>query len=233
MHYIGIDPGVSGGIAILSTSGQVVDTTKMLPTERDIYEWLRERLTWFGNGDARAFAIIERVNAGVFAIVGVVSAFTFGRSYGTLLGILTGIDVPYEEVVPQRWQAMLQCLTRGDKNVSKRKAQQLFPGISVTHAIADALLLAEYGRRFQLGLFVQPSANRGTHGEEEGSTEKGKADARREGEGQSQNAEAGQRQRPEGRRSETAEAAAAGAGRHGARSLPRPGRVLRGHRRRA
>jgi hypothetical protein len=31
--------------------------------------------------------------------------------------------------------------------VSKRKAQELFPGIKVTHAIADALLIAEYNRR--------------------------------------------------------------------------------------
>jgi len=31
--------------------------------------------------------------------------------------------------------------------VSKRKAQELFPAIKITHAIADALLIAEYGRR--------------------------------------------------------------------------------------
>jgi hypothetical protein len=37
--------------------------------------------------------------------------------------------------------------TKGDKNVSKRRAQELFPQLKVTHATADALLIAEYGRR--------------------------------------------------------------------------------------
>jgi hypothetical protein len=39
------------------------------------------------------------------------------------------------------------CLTKGDKNVSKSRAQELFPSIKVTHAIADALLIAEHNRR--------------------------------------------------------------------------------------
>jgi len=39
------------------------------------------------------------------------------------------------------------CLTKGDKNVSKRRAQELFPALKVTHAIADALLIAEFARR--------------------------------------------------------------------------------------
>jgi hypothetical protein len=39
------------------------------------------------------------------------------------------------------------CLTRGDKNVSKAKAQQLFPTMKITHAVADALLLAAYAQR--------------------------------------------------------------------------------------
>jgi hypothetical protein len=38
-------------------------------------------------------------------------------------------------------------MSKGDKNVTKRRAQQLFPQLKVTHAIADALLIAEYGRR--------------------------------------------------------------------------------------
>ncbi len=41
----------------------------------------------------------------------------------------------------------LDCMTGGDKNVTKRKAQELFPEIKVTHAIADALLIGEYARR--------------------------------------------------------------------------------------
>ena len=36
----------------------------------------------------------------------------------------------------------------GDKNVTKRKAQELWPNIKITHAFADALLLGEFGRLF-------------------------------------------------------------------------------------
>jgi hypothetical protein len=37
-------------------------------------------------------------------------------------------------------------MTKGNKNITKQKAQELFPGIKVTHAIADALLIATYGK---------------------------------------------------------------------------------------
>jgi hypothetical protein len=43
------------------------------------------------------------------------------------------------------WQKALGCLTKGDKNITKRKAQEMFPGIKVTHATADSLLIAHYG----------------------------------------------------------------------------------------
>jgi hypothetical protein len=38
-------------------------------------------------------------------------------------------------------------MSAGNKNVTKTRAAQLFPGVKMTHAIADALLIAEYGRR--------------------------------------------------------------------------------------
>ena len=60
---------------------------------------------------------------------------------------LTAAGIPFERVRPQQWQKSLGCLTKGDKNVTKRKAQELFPMMKVTHATADALLIAEYGRR--------------------------------------------------------------------------------------
>lgn len=44
------------------------------------------------------------------------------------------------------------CLTNGDKNITKQRAQQLFPSAKVTHKIADALLLAEYCRRVHRGI---------------------------------------------------------------------------------
>jgi hypothetical protein len=60
---------------------------------------------------------------------------------------LTAAGIPFERVRPQVWQKAMSCMTGGDKNVSKRKAQELFPAIKCTHATSDALLIAEFGRR--------------------------------------------------------------------------------------
>jgi hypothetical protein len=37
----------------------------------------------------------------------------------------------------------MKCRTGGDKNISKARAQELFPRVKVTHKNADALLLAK------------------------------------------------------------------------------------------
>lgn len=149
MNYIGIDPGEGGGIAILSQQTleefyqfKPCEVTHKLKgaTERDVWHMLA--------GVEPGFAIIEKVHSS--PQMGVTSAFTFGRSYGFLRGILTATGIPFDEVSPQKWQKAMGCLTKGDKNVSKQKAQQLFPHLRVTHAIADALLLAEFCRRERL-----------------------------------------------------------------------------------
>jgi hypothetical protein len=59
---------------------------------------------------------------------------------------IVAAGIPFETVTPQKWQKTLGCLTKGDKNVSKRKAQELFPDIKITHAIADSLLIAHYAK---------------------------------------------------------------------------------------
>lgn len=136
---IGIDPGQSGGIAFVTDLVAVV--YKMPDTERDLWEVLNSGL------DAQK-AFIEKV--GPMPKQGVVSMFKFGKHYGMLRGMLIAMGVPFDDVTPQRWQKALGCMTKGDKNVSKAKAQELFPGIKMTHAKADALLIAEYGRRLEL-----------------------------------------------------------------------------------
>ena len=137
--YIGIDPGLSGGIAFIPTTGQAW-AHKMPETDRDLIDLLRDSINMF---DARA--TLEFVSSS--PQMGVKSAFTFGEGYGRLQMALTALGVPYERVRPQAWQKAMGCLTRGDKNVSKRRAQELFPALKVTHAIADALLIAEFARR--------------------------------------------------------------------------------------
>jgi hypothetical protein len=73
--------------------------------------------------------------------------FKFGMGYGFIQGALMTLGARIELVAPQAWQKAMGCLTKGDKNVSKRRAQELFPTLKVTHATADALLIAEFNRR--------------------------------------------------------------------------------------
>ena len=132
---IGIDPGKSGGIGIISDDGNYA--IKMPETERDLFEYLRD------NAEG-AFCLIEKVHA--MPGQGVTSMFNFGMSYGSLRMAIVAAGIPFETVTPQKWQKTLGCLTKGDKNVSKRKAQELFPDIKITHAIADSLLIAHYAK---------------------------------------------------------------------------------------
>lgn len=142
---LGIDPGESGGFAILNCDGcvhMVQAMGKLTPADRcDIIRKFTPEI---------CKAYIEKV--GVMPKQGIVSAATFMRNYGQLEGFLVGCQTPYEFILPAAWQKALGCLTKGDKNITKARAQGLFPHIQVTHALADALLIAEYGRRREIGI---------------------------------------------------------------------------------
>lgn len=149
MNIIGIDPGKSGGIALLSPQkGPFVEATPH--TIHDLWDLLESLVREHPPSERpnHLTAYIELVHSS--PQMGVTSAFTFGNGYGHLEMALAALNIPMVRVRPQLWQKTLGCLTKGDKNVSKRRAQELFPGIKITHATADALLIAEYGRRSYL-----------------------------------------------------------------------------------
>ena len=143
---IGIDPGANGGIAWIDYNGKAC-VEKIPDTLQDLWELLCDITSYPKSSiDGRSYkAYIEQVASS--PQMGVVSAFSFGRGYGNLEMALTAVGIPFERVRPQVWQKALGCMTKGDKNVSKRKAQELFPDRKVTHATADALLIAYYGTK--------------------------------------------------------------------------------------
>lgn len=144
MRFLGIDPGASGAIAILSLENpELVLTMKLTETERDVWEFIKT--------SGAGCAILERV--GAFPGQGVSSTFKFGASFGFCRGLLIAAQIPFALITPGVWQKNLGCLSKGDKNVTKAKAQELFPALKVTHAIADAILIAEYNRRNHQQLF--------------------------------------------------------------------------------
>jgi len=155
--FLGVDPGRSGGMALVDWRGQWLVVCPMPDSAGTLARALRG---WWPNGLELppTSATLERVNSGVWGRgrsnmkMGAVSAFTFGRNFGRLEGVLEASEIPYRLVMPVTWQTALNCRTGGDKNISKAKALQLWPTCQVTHWNADALLLAEYGRRIEVGL---------------------------------------------------------------------------------
>jgi len=142
---MGIDPGAGGGYAVVNDDDMACAYTAPA-TESDLWHEIR---SWVG---VKA-AFIEQVHA--MPGQGVTSMFTFGQNYGALRMALIAASMPFETVTPAKWQRMFSLPTlkacggssTKKKNAHKARAQELFPGLKVTHATADALLIAEYGLR--------------------------------------------------------------------------------------
>lgn len=150
-YVIGIDPGKKGGFALIRADGKEARAWKLTDkTEHDIADIFKETDLLYATITA---CWIEKVHArpaisptGI-TVRGMTSTWNFAQNYGFLRGLITAYGWPLHEVAPSVWQRNLQCLSKGDKNITKAKAQQLFPKIKITHALADALLIAEYGRK--------------------------------------------------------------------------------------
>lgn len=123
-------------------------------TEQDVAKWLDEIMTGASWRNEQVFCFIERQGPlpsfggeqGT-GMRGSVASFKLGMNYGFLRGCLIAIGIPFEEVTAQKWQQVMGCRTKGDKNVSKARAQQIWPDVKVIHQIADAMLISEYCRR--------------------------------------------------------------------------------------
>jgi len=127
MIYIGIDPGQSGGIACYISKTEILTYPLKETTLMDIFEYLEDVRKQETSGEI--FAMLENVHS--MPKQGVASSFKFGRNFGNLEGLLTGSKIPFDYVTPQKWQKELGCLSHGDKNVTKSKAQRLFPHLKI------------------------------------------------------------------------------------------------------
>lgn len=97
--------------------------------------------------------------------MGATSAFNFGKGFGIWLGILAAFKMPFEQVHPATWKKQLMQGMNIDpdapdsvrKDAGRIRAIELYPhahsdlNLKKHHGRADALLLAEYGRRTYFG----------------------------------------------------------------------------------
>lgn len=151
VSIIGIDPGKNGGFAVIRSDGPS-DAGRMPETSRGVIEELR-RIKESGVH----VAFVELVGGYIGKAQPASSAFTFGYGCGIVSGALGSLKYETHRIRPQTWQRGLGLRTKGAdtttawKNHLKSLAEDLFPDIDVTLCTADALLIAEFGRRWLNG----------------------------------------------------------------------------------
>lgn len=155
-HFCGVDPGLQGAIALIDAAGacvRVVDT----PTVGSVLDVnaLFDVLD-LAPVNTRFWIEVQHAMPGNRPT----STFSIGETYGAIRGILSALRRPYSEVRASVWQrAMLTGVPGEDtKARSLRAAATLFPCEALRtprgralDGRADALLIAEYGRRRELG----------------------------------------------------------------------------------
>jgi hypothetical protein len=144
---ISIDPGAVGGIAV-HKAGAPVAAFSMPATEADVLHLIRELTT----EPSRCVAFVESVGGFVGKAQPGARAFTFGRGFGFLLGVLQERGVRVDLVLPRKWQKGFNlgtasaCASPAEwKRKLRAEAQRRYPALKVTLNTADALLLLDYG----------------------------------------------------------------------------------------
>lgn len=148
--YIGIDPGQKGGIAILHERG----ATAIRMPER----WVELRDFLLGVKGRDLVVILEKSQP--MPKQGVTSTFNYGVGYGELRGTLLSFGFPFHEIRPAEWKKVILHgePDKSDKGTSIRVCERLFPMVELVpercrkphDGMAEAVLLAEYGRRMNL-----------------------------------------------------------------------------------
>ena len=141
--FIGIDPGIKGGIAFIYNDSYYVKATPStvagMADELIILKQMGPNLSMY--------CAIELVHS--FPGQGVASTFKFGMNYGEWLGILATLKIPYIQVTPHKWMKHYGSMPKDKKdrkNHLKHLGQQRFPNIKITLKTSDAILLANYLR---------------------------------------------------------------------------------------
>ena len=153
MKIIGIDPGLSGAIAILENNLvlNIFDMPVMSEGKKNkrqlnsalLVNLLKENIT-----DSEDVAIVvEQVNA--MPGQGVTSMFNFGQTFGAIKGICAALELPIYFVRPSKWKKHFE-LINSSKDASRTKAIEMYPKLSNQLSKkkdvnkSDAILIAKF-----------------------------------------------------------------------------------------
>lgn len=164
-YVCGIDPGNSGGLAILDRSETPFKTVCLLklPTVSLSAENSKKEIDAHTLSDILsnyseriAFCVVEKVSAmtyvdesGKLRGQGAAASFAFGKGYGVIIGILATLRVPVVDIPPSTWKMLLGLTSQKQKSMDL--AIKMYPQSSAfikkksDDGIAESLLLAHFG----------------------------------------------------------------------------------------
>tara|TARA_B110000444_G_C18647915_1_gene504635 strand:+ start:88 stop:582 length:495 start_codon:yes stop_codon:yes gene_type:complete len=153
MKIIGIDPGLSGAIAVME-GNKIMDIFDMpvMPEGKknkrqlnsaQLVKLLKDNI----KNNEEVAIIVEQVNA--MPGQGVTSMFNFGQTFGAIKGICAALGLPIFFVRPAKWKKHFE-LINSSKDASRTKAIEMYPSIS--HQLSkkkdvnksDAILIARF-----------------------------------------------------------------------------------------
>jgi crossover junction endodeoxyribonuclease RuvC len=158
---MGIDPGLTGAIAILDADrGTLVDMidvpTYATPTKArksGVFNHVdTHQVSFLIDQYAKHVALACLEEPGAMPNQGLSSTFRFGHTCGALHGVMAGHYISVVPVKPAAWKAAMGLST--DKDDSRELASRLFPGHSTLWAKkmhndrAEAALLCVYATRY-------------------------------------------------------------------------------------
>ena len=133
MRIIGIDPGLSGAIAVLDGIKifDMFDMPVMSEGKKNKNQLNSAQLVniikrhILSNDDT--FVIVEQVSA--MPGQGVTSMFNFGQTFGAIKGVCAALNLPIFFVRPSKWKKHFE-LINSSKDASRTKVIEMYPKLS-------------------------------------------------------------------------------------------------------
>ena len=153
MKILGIDPGLSGAIAILENKKVLTlfDMPVMAEGKKNKKQLNSAQLVKIIQENTRKeediSVVVEQVNA--MPGQGVTSMFNFGQTFGAIKGVCAALNLPIFFVRPSKWKKYFE-LINSSKDSSRTKVIEMYPSLSnqLTKKKdvnkSDAILIARY-----------------------------------------------------------------------------------------
>jgi|TARA_B100000780_G_scaffold85635_1_gene58776 crossover junction endodeoxyribonuclease RuvC len=153
MRIVGIDPGLSGAIAILEDNKikELFDMPVMPDGKKNKRQLNSALLVKLIKDNIKnledTIMVVEQVNA--MPGQGVTSMFNFGQTFGAIKGICAALGLPIFFVRPAKWKKHFE-LINSSKDASRTKAIEMYPSISEQLSKkkdvnkSDAILIARF-----------------------------------------------------------------------------------------